>query len=118
MNNTDVFNNNTEAFIDFNPFDVRLRRRKKIPVAGGGWKWVADRTLPQQRARLVTRNVSSVNSRTTPDGKIVLNEAILVMPVGADIQAPDQFDYYGESWEVSRVLTRLSTEAEVYRNGQ
>jgi hypothetical protein len=118
MNNIDVFNNNTEAFIDFNSFDVRLQRKKKVTVAGGGFKWVVDRTLPPQKARLVMRNSpSNANSRVSPDGAVILNEASLIMPIGSDVKVKDEFDYEGEGWEVSRVVTRMSTEAEVFRSG-
>ena len=108
----------TKAFIGFNSIDVSMKRRKKVTVAGGGWKWVTDRVLPTQKARLVySDNRSNVTNVTLPSGQVVTIEASLVFQQGGDVRVGDQADVDDVLWEVARVLTLMTTRAEVFRLG-
>jgi len=115
--NVDVSNKITKEFIKFNPIVIVLRRRRKIPVPGGGWKWVDDSLIPAQTCRLVRRNnASDAYRRTLSDGRIVVEEARLVFEIGANVQDGDLFQHGDTTWEISRVTGMLSTSAEVFRH--
>src|SRR5262245_5299911 len=112
-----VYDKNTEAFIAENPVLVRIERRMKQTVAGGGWKWIHDKWLDPQEARLVrSGNVSDVSAAVRATGRINKEDAKLVFTLDGDVQAGDIAHIGEEQWEVFHVAERYSKTAEVTRN--
>lgn len=104
-----ILRKNTQAFIDANKISVRLTRYRKTSTAAGGWTIAKVGDLTSQDARLVrSANQGATVTRTLPDGRVVVVEAILVMLPEADIQEGDTFDYEGKTWVVGFVQKTIN----------
>lgn len=95
---------NTRAYIETNPSDLVLIRRKKNKTPDGGWQWSAGEQLAPQHCRLIRSGNKGDNmQRTTPDGRVLVVLGTLVFsPEEADVEVGDKF-LDEEHWEVTQV---------------
>lgn len=94
----------TEAFIDDNPADIVLTRRKRVQTTAGGFVWVDVDPLLAQKGRMVFSSNKGDNlTRTLPEGQVVDVTATLVFAADADVQRGDKFTYEGTDWVVGSV---------------
>jgi hypothetical protein len=111
---------NTQRFIDINPAEVVIDRRKRVKTPAGGFVWEhVDFLMPQTIRILRSGNKGDAIKRTTPDGRVLIVSAKGMAMPGADIQDGDLFDDGDEHWEVVGVSTVPSWRVafELARNG-
>jgi len=112
-----VHDASTQAFIDEDPSNAVVERRKRTTVGGGGWQWQHVAYLPVQQCRQVLRgNVNDTNQRTLPDGRVVVANSVLVFLLGGDIQEGDLVRIDGVQYEVIRTKAKYDVTAEVIKH--
>jgi hypothetical protein len=91
--------------VDANPIDIVITRpgpRTKTPA--GGWVKSAPTTLDPQTVTLVLAkrrfNAGVINSEA---GEVQSSDWLLIAPLGADIQADDEFVAYGDNYTVKSI---------------
>lgn len=107
----------TASLIRENPVDVVVQKRSRVAVAGGGYKWqTVGNPLPAQRGRLVFRgNLSDINKRTLPDGRIVTVTGTIILMSNGDVDEGDIASIGDRRWEVVEVTRMFDVRAGVIR---
>ena len=101
-----------DALILADPVDIVLRRRVRVDMPGGGWKWGPETPLPPQQVTLIpfkrrmTEFLVNTELGNVPDLPYVL-----VGRHTLDIRRDDWFEHNGDKFQVQTI--DLKTEIRV-----
>lgn len=96
---------NVVEFREADEVEVVLKRREKIPSAGG-WKWGPEASLAPQRVRIVpAKRRYSDETVNTEQGAIPTWPYIILGAPDMDIKAGDTFTWDGDLYTVKSVET-------------
>lgn len=101
-----------EALIKADPIMVSFRRRAKIAIHGGGWRYGAETPITPQEVTLIPfkrRMTEFLNN--TELGNVPDLPYVLLGRWNLDVQRGDQFSYGGDEFEVQTI--DLDTEVRI-----